>query len=219
MQMKKVAVIFALMCVMIGVVAVSAQDGRPGRPEGPRGARLAGLHMLIDASSEATGLERADLLAQMRDGATLGEVITANGGDVDVVLADALAAAVEAINVRIENGSMTQEQGDDLLARAEAGFQTALDAEFPQHPGWRPRVRIARQVVDLAAEQTGLEPQAIVEQLRAGSSLGDILSANGVDPTAFVDDVIAEAETRVNARLEHLRERLTEQINQAIGEA
>ena len=219
MQMKKIVVVLALASVLVGVGSVSAQDGRPGRPGGPRGARLAGLHMLIEASTEATGLERADLLAQVRDGATLGEVIAANGGEVDAVLADALAAAAEAINERIEGGGMTQEQGDALLIRAEEGFEAALNAELPQRPGLMPRARIARHVLDLAAEQTGLEPQVIMEQLRDGSSLADILSANNVDPAVFIDDVMAGAEARANARVEQLREHLTEQINQANGEA
>ncbi len=224
MQMKKLAILMALVSLMAGVGAASAQDGRPGRPGpgGPRGGvRVAALQILMEASIEATGLERAEIANQVRDGATLGEVITANGGDVDMVLTTALAKVTAAVDERIDRGNMTQEQGDELLARAEAGFQAALNGELSglQRPQMMPRARIARHVLQLAAEQTGLEPQAIREQLRDGSPLADILTDNGVDPTAFIEDVMAEAEAQANARLEQLRENLTNQLNQVDADA
>lgn len=221
MRMKKSIVLFALIGLLVGINVASAQEGRPGRPGGPRGGvRMVGIQMLMEASTDATGLEPREILAQVRNGATLGEVIIANGGDVDAVLSDALAAVTTAVNERVESGNLTQEQGDQLLAQAEEGFQAALNGTLsgPPRPFLMPRVRIARHVLDLAAEQTGLEVQAIREQLRDGSSLATILSTNEVEPEAFIDGVMAQAETRTNMWLEQLRERLTTQINQGGGE-
>lgn len=43
--------------------------------------------MLLDIASEVTGLEVETIREQSADGATLAEIITANGGDVEAVKA------------------------------------------------------------------------------------------------------------------------------------
>jgi hypothetical protein len=79
----------------------------------------------------------------------------------------------------------------------------------------------------LAAEQTGLSPREIAAQLRSGTTLGELLTANGVDVNAFIDDVVEQADARLdqavaNGRitqerademLANLREHLTQRLN------
>ncbi len=64
--------------------------GRDFAPFGGRdGARFGANSSLIEAISEATGLSAEEIFTMMReDDMTLSEIITANGGDVDAIIAD-----------------------------------------------------------------------------------------------------------------------------------
>jgi hypothetical protein len=93
-----------------------------------RGLRgLGDERALIEAVMEATGLTRGTILGQMIDGVTLGEIVTANGGDVDAVTAAALATATERVNEAVANGRITQEQADQLLARLSEYYTKAMN--------------------------------------------------------------------------------------------
>lgn len=195
-------------------------NGEGRRPQQRQPVRNAAAGVLMDAVSEATGLQGREIVAQLRDGVTLAEVISANGGDPNVVVATALATATEAVNARAEAGQMSQEQADQMIERLESSFQSALEGEFrlPGRDGNRGGNRLERPVLALAAEQTGLTPEAIMGQIREGSSLADVLNANGVDTEAFINDVVTAAEEQAEARLARLREQLTNRINQPGGE-
>ena len=76
-----------------------AQDGQPG-PMGGRGGRGGQMGgdqrggrlgedrqiYLMQAVMDATGLNLIEVSTQVRDGATLGEIVTANGGSIDAAL-------------------------------------------------------------------------------------------------------------------------------------
>jgi hypothetical protein len=205
------------------------RDGPDGRQPGNRERR--GVRNLLQAIADATGLEQREILQQARDGSTLADIITANGGTVDAVLASAIAASTEDINTAVANGRLTQEQADELIASLPAAYTEALNMSPEARPGRpeRPQAALGRGLLRSAAEQTGLEVSVIVEQLQAGSSLADILTANGVDVTTFIDEAVAQAETRLSQavangrltqeqadeRLTNLRDRLTDRINAA----
>jgi uncharacterized protein (DUF433 family) len=167
----------------------------PERPEGRGGRMEAGVRIVVNAVAEATGLTAQEIMQQVADGATLADIITANGGDVDAVIAAAVATATEQINEQVAAGNMTQEDADELIASLETVFTQIVNGEIPMRE--RARTRIALHVLELAAEQTGLTVDEIIAQMRAGSSLADILTASGVDVNTFIDDVMAQAEDRV----------------------
>ena len=192
-------------------------------------ARLALAGHLLDAVTAATGLDREGVLQQAREGSTLAQIIEANGGNVDSVIDTAVASATEDINALVNDNKLTQERADSLIGSLETVYTNMVNGQLPQRPGrGQPLARIVgRGVLQLAAEQTGLEVSAIVEQMRAGSSLADILATNGVDVNTFIDDVVAQADTKLDEAvskgritqeradefLAQLRERLTERIN------
>jgi hypothetical protein len=184
--------------------------------------------ILVQAAADATGLDASDIRQQLRDGSTLADVISANGGDVDAVVSSAVTAATEQINAALADGRLSQEHADQLLANLSDQFTALVNVDLP--PIGPVRARIAREVVQLAAEQTGLEPQAIMEQLRSGESLADVLTENNVDVTAFIDTAVEQATERLSRAVDNgritqeqademaqtFRERLTEQINQSV---
>jgi hypothetical protein len=111
---------------------VSAINGEvPGFGGGLRERFLMGLRpdrmALIDAAIDATGLTRGQILGQLIDGAALGSIITENGGDVDAVIASAVASATERLDQAVTNGRITQEQADQLLLRLTEMLQNAMN--------------------------------------------------------------------------------------------
>jgi uncharacterized protein YidB (DUF937 family) len=180
---------------------------------------------LIQAAADETGLLPREIMQQVRDGATLAEVIAANNGNVDTVVTNAVTEATEQINTAVANGNLSQEQGDELIASLETVFTDAVNGELPGRPVQR---AVARGIVRQVSEATGLEVSDVVDQLQGGASIADILTANGVDVDAFIGDVIARAEERLNRavangritqeRADEMLARLTERLPELVNE-
>jgi hypothetical protein len=185
----------------------------------------AARRILIQATADATGLQPQQITRQLRDGSTLAEVITANGADVNTVVNDAVAAATEQINAAVAAGRLGQEQVDRLLAALPDLYNAAVNGELRQAlVEWG----VTRSLIALAAEQTGLQPREIAQELRSGQSLADVLTSHDVDVNTFIDAAVAQLEERLDSAvtngritqerademLQTFRDRLTEGINQ-----
>ncbi len=181
-------------------VVTGAVNGElfPNRPGGRGvGARLRTAHTLVEATAAETGLEARDILQQLSDGSTLANIINASGGSVESVINSAVADATEQINAAVAESRLTQEQADELIASLETVFTDAVNGELPARAG-RPIQRLAaRGLARQVAEATGLEPGDVVEQFQAGSTLADILTANGIDVDTFTQDVLSRASERL----------------------
>jgi hypothetical protein len=196
-----------------------------GNRIGRRPLRQASEQILVNVTADATGLRPVQILQQLRNGSTLADIITANGGSVDDVITAAVTAATERINDAVANNNMTQEQADELMASLPDVYTAAVNGELGR-PGLELMAGIG--VIRLAADQTGLQPREIMQELNAGKSLADVLTEHSVDVNTFVDTAVGQAEERLNQavangritqeqadeRLTQLRENLTERINQ-----
>lgn len=239
MNAKKavVGVIVAGM-LALGVSVASAQGSRGGQPR--PGDGMGGVLAL---AQEQTGLDAREIMQQLRDGSTLAQLIEANGGDVDAVIAAAMDAAAVRINQAVEAGRITSEVAEARLAQLEQQVTDAVNGTFdplmdPLQGRFQDRMERGRggrgmqewdmrgqmvgvraDLIALAAEQTGLEASSIVSQLADGETLGDILRANDVDIRAFVDTALAQAEAHMaeqsQARLDALRARLLTLLGEA----
>jgi hypothetical protein len=224
----------ALMMIgVVGVAAVSAQSG--SAPEEPdtsastwgipaRGLLRNGERILLQSAADATGMEPRDLVPLLREGLTLAEIVESSGGDVEAVIADAVADATARITEAVANGNMTQERADELIIHLERLFTQVVNQTVRQN---RAEAVVGMGVLRLAAEETGLLPREIAAELRGGSTLGEVLTEHGVDVSAFIDDVVAQTNTRLDQAvsnghmtqerademLNNLRERLTERLN------
>jgi hypothetical protein len=202
------------------------ERGGRGEGRGDRGdMRGQGERFLVEAAATATGLEPRDLLSELRDGGTMADVIVANGGDVQSVINIAIASATQRINAAVAEGRMTQEEADSLLSEVPARYESLLNTDWAERAV---EVGGAMGVIRLAAEQTGLDARTIREQLQGGASLAQVLTDNGVEVDAFIDDAVARLEARLNVRVvdgrmtqeeadalvSSFRSQLTERINQ-----
>lgn len=227
MNIKKLIIASGvLVCALATVWAVGAQDNQPG----PRGGRpfRQGVRAVVEIVAEAVGLRPTEIITQMSQGNTLADIIEANGGDVQIVIDQAVTQLTADINQAVTDGKLRQERADLLLSNLEDMVTRSINGEFRERAM---KVRVGIGVLRLAGDQTGLTPREIVQEIRSGKSLGQVLTEHGVDTAAFID-------TAVNTLQEHLtqavsngrltqeeadqkvtefRERLTERINQ-VGE-
>ncbi|PJF29613.1 MAG: hypothetical protein CUN52_07485, partial [Phototrophicales bacterium] len=135
-----ILVIFVL-SLIAGVVSAQEGDGN-GRGRGDnRGGRFGDrqqaqlrdhIREVMEAVVTETGLEPQAILQQLRDGSTLADIITANGGSVDNVIAVALGNVQERIAQAVENGNLTQERADELLASAETRITEWMNNPLPE---------------------------------------------------------------------------------------
>ena len=140
MKTKRIVLIALAALVAFSAVGVASAQGLEQRGNGPqhgRGGRhpiLRGLRHVAAAITEATGLERADIVAQLAEGKTLGEVITENGGDVEAVKAELLASLQERTAAAVAAGHIMQEHADALLASASERIDTLFNRVFERLP-------------------------------------------------------------------------------------
>ena len=200
MNMRKLGFGVVLVSALaLGVGVVSAQDGAGGPPPPPP-HRLP--PELMELAIESTGLEPEEIRGQVRGGTSLAELIEANGGDVDAVAAEAVSVITEHVNPRLADDIISQGRADAMLEHVEDAVERGLNfVPGEGRPGERfpfLRMRGAQHLLEVASEFTGLDEREIVAELRGGSTLADILTENGADTTAFIDQIVADAEVRLD---------------------
>ncbi|MEO0564679.1 MAG: hypothetical protein AAF125_21420 [Chloroflexota bacterium] len=117
----------AVIVLTIGAVAVGAQDA-DGDGEGRQGRRGAGSELVL----EYTGLEREALREALQGGATLEELIVANGETLESFQA-AVEAEIEArLDAAVAEGRITEEQAAERLAQAQERAEAFANGERPE---------------------------------------------------------------------------------------
>ena len=197
---KLLPVIAVLGLLMLGIRVVGAQDAT-AQPQAGQGRQPGPIRTVINVVADETGLETRDILGQLRDGLTLADITTANGGDVDQVIAASVSKLTNEINQAVADGKMTQDRADRLLINLQDVVTRGVNGElFPNHLD-RGAVRGASQriLVQAVADATGLRVPQVLGQVRAGSTLADIITANGGDVDTVVNNAVTAATEQINA--------------------
>jgi len=189
--MKRVLLGLVIMAMLaMGVSAAGAQDSMGPSGRGACGAVREVISVIADQTgltiADQTGLTPMDILAQVREGSSLAEIISANGGDVETVTASAVEAVTAAINQAVTDGWITQEQADTMLTNVEARVTDAINGERLFDRGNRGEGRGGRDgmfgrrgerglgmqmtLLQLAAEQTGLSLDTLWAELQCGQN-------------------------------------------------
>jgi len=156
--------VFALMVAMVGAVAAQDDtdtDGRRGKGGFGRGF---GDSTIV---TDATGLTQEELRDAVRNGSTVAELIEANGGNVDTVIAALIAEATNNITEKVESGDITQDRADTKLetleeritARVNGTFERPTDADG-RRDGRRGRRGFDGDNTDDATETTDADTTA-----------------------------------------------------------
>jgi len=143
--------------------------------------------------TDQLNLTRGELQSQLDQ--SLSAIITAAGEDPAAVLAAAVEQATAALDQAVANGRITQEQANALLTDLQTEFAAALDRSPLEARIYNQGERLA---VRLAAERLAITPRELLVQWTAGGTLIDLLTAGGVDITAYLTDLSARLEARLN---------------------
>jgi|GEM_PF-3087189 uncharacterized protein (DUF433 family) len=218
-----------LLLAAVGIAGVvSAQDNNPLPHEdanGLAGMRLRGGQILLSTLSSATGLTEREIMRELRGGGTLSDVALAYDVDPAVIIADATTAATTWINTRLANGLLTQDAADELLAAIPDFMTDAMTRTLGEQ---RVHGRALVGILRLAAQESGLNVMDIVQRLRGGESLADILTSAGVETSAFIETAVQSASERLAEQvasgritqeqadewLQNLEQRLTDGLSQ-----
>lgn len=207
-----VVMVVAMLALMAG--AVSAQDSNNGGERNGRGGRDGGRQMigreLISLVAEQTGLTNVEVLQVMRDGSTIAEIMTENGGDVDALVSTIVANATERLNEAVAEERITQEEADERLIAIEETVTAILNGEFELGDGPRgngqgqggDRRGGLRNLIGEIIEITGLDVEELRDQIRDGATPAEIITANGGDVDAVIDTIVANMTARLNERVE-----------------
>jgi hypothetical protein len=101
------------------------EDGR--RPLGKAFGMGVGTEVLTDL----LGIDAAELRTQLRDGATLAEIATDQGVEVQAVVDELVAEVAERLDNAVENGRLDQARADEKLAEARAKIAERVENGRP----------------------------------------------------------------------------------------
>jgi polyhydroxyalkanoate synthesis regulator phasin len=217
MRIKSLGIVIMIVLALT-VSSVSAQPGDRGRGRGAGMRAAAGLVQIV---AEEVGQSPREVMEALRGGSTLAEIIAANGGSIEEVTAAAVEQAAEKINEAVENGRITQERADTILANLETRITSLLNLDPVEN-------QQMRDIVRRIAGETGLSAREVFQQWQDGTSLGEILTANDEDVQTFIDETLIRAEERLakavatgrltqeqaDSRLASLRELLPNFLNE-----
>ena len=204
--------IVLVIAVALSAVAIAAAQGPGdrGRPFARAGLRLDFAYIVRQTVEDMTDLTWTDVLAALRDGQTLSEVLEANGADPQAVRDAVKAEATAQIEQAVADGAITQTRADALLAQLDTALDRAFNSTLPMWPA-PIRDRIHQRIQDtledtlvgVIADQAGLDTADLLREVLMPPTLGEVIESYGLDAEA----VIAEAETRI-----------TEAINQRVAD-
>jgi hypothetical protein len=106
----------------------------PGRGFGHHGH---GHGPALDAAAAYLGLDEAELRDALRAGTTLAGIARDEGKSVDGLVDALVAAATERLDQAVEDGKLTQERRDELVAGLEERLTAVVNAARPAFRGHR----------------------------------------------------------------------------------
>ena len=191
------------------------------------------LRHLVQVVAQEFGLEATDVVAQLQEGNTLAQIIEANGGTVEQIVDTFLQGSREKLQQAVDADRITQEQMDQMLVRLEEQITHLINnpippglLDHPRHRGISP-VRQFRHLVQVVAQEFGLEATDVVAQLQEGSTLAQIIEASGGTVEQIVDTFLqgprgklqqaVDSERITQEQMDRLLDRLEEQITRLIN--
>lgn len=172
---------------VIGAASIAlADEPAPGAtPPGQRAAREprsnhvgAGL-LAVGKILQDAGVTRDELKQGSADAKTVAEIIVAYGDkDVATVKTDVLAALDARLAAAVASDKLTQPQADKIKNGAPALFDRLMSAKPGDHQrsgDRKPRlVAIGKHALKTVADTLGLEPKALLEQLKGGKTIAQV---------------------------------------------
>jgi polyhydroxyalkanoate synthesis regulator phasin len=170
---------------------------QPAFQQGPNQARHLDRKMLTTAllksTLDVTGLERDALAEALTNGQSLAQIAEANGSTADAIIQPVLDKARDRLDKAVQNGRISQERADELLDKlSREATQIVEDNQLGEKINAlkerAEQLAVLPALVRTAADETGLTPQEIRQQLRDGASLETIVTDAGGDIQQVIDN-------------------------------
>ncbi|MCB9435886.1 MAG: hypothetical protein H6673_02700 [Anaerolineales bacterium] len=203
MLKRSVILMLALVMAFSAIGSIYAQD--PTRPQAAADqarARAALNRLVVETAATALGMTPAEFIATVEVGQSYADVITANGGDLAQITADAKAAAIVSIDTALADGKITAEQAENMRANLDTALEQILN-----HPRADRDMRdiaivnLVRITYQSAADALGVQPLDIIQNAEDGQSLNDYLAAQGADAAAVKAATVTSATEIINTAL------------------
>jgi uncharacterized protein (DUF433 family) len=203
--MKRLALILmilSMLAIMVGIA--SAQDDARSKVRGGI------IREVLQVASTEIGLPVSDILTQLQPaGATLADIIEANGGSVDNVVATSVANMTERANQAVTDGDATQEQVDRLLSNLEQLITDGINGDLSFVDNVNPFRKLGRALITAITDETGLDARTVLQAVRDGSTLAEVIEANGGSVDSVVDSTFVATTDRINEAVAN--ERITQE--------
>jgi uncharacterized protein (DUF433 family) len=201
--MKKLLIILTTIATLLAVIGVvGAQDATatPAPTTSTVGA-VTPIRTVIQIVADQTGLKAGDITRQLSQGMTLADIIQANNGNVQMVIDQSVTKITAQINQAVASGNMTQDRANQLLANLKDEVTKGINGDlFPnQLDGVAVRRASERILLQATADATKLSPADILQQLGAGKTLADIITANNATVESVVNAAVTKATADINA--------------------
>lgn len=195
MNRKSIIIVLALVSLLAGGVFAHDDESFSMRHMAIRW----GQHgVMFDLTSsivlEATGLDAPQLRESLMDGATLAELITANGSDPAQTSAELATQISEQI----------QAESQSRIVGLEDWITEALEYSHVDRRRWRwfrpvPRLPFGAEMNGIVLEATGLGADELRSALMGGSSIAQLIEANEGDVAQVAEALATQATDEINA--------------------
>jgi lambda repressor-like predicted transcriptional regulator len=202
----------------------------------------------ISILAEELDMTPAEILSELQEGKSIAQLAEEHGVDVDTIIDRVVETHAERLQTLVDNGRITQEQADSRLETIRERVTEKVNEVWseetmpprprhPRGPGGSPRDGSPRggpadSPVSILADELDMTPAEILSELQEGKSIAQLAAERGVDVDTIIDRVVeAHAERlqtlvddgritqeQADSRLETVRERVTEKVNEVWSE-
>jgi hypothetical protein len=172
--------------------APTASTARGWHALGHLGGPMDGRHGDLSDAAAYLGISETDLIAKLQSGKTLAQIANATSGKSASGLIDALVAAEKKeIASAVASGRLTQAQADRISSDLKQRITDHVNATGPPrghggHGG-------PREAFAAAATYLGISEDALIADLRAGKTLGQIADAtSGKSKAGLIAALVAQ---------------------------
>ncbi len=163
----------------------------------------------IGVAAETIGIQATDLLAAVRDGATIAEVAEDHGVESQAVIDAIVSSRRELLDAAVESGRLTRAQADALGAHLEERAAELVNDPFDLMPLWsrppllgRPGVwGLAEGPLVAAAGAIGIQPVELMRSVHDGASIAEVAEDHGIAADVVIDAVAASLQQRLDSAL------------------
>ncbi len=180
----------------VAYAADSGTDAPATNAPAAHGRRLIGA--AVGVAADAIGIDRADLVKDVRDGKSVADIAKAHNVDPKSVVDALVAAGSKRVDTAVSNDRIDADRAAKIKEKLPQRAEKLVDGQLKGKLHRRvQRVKMRRHArrggIKVAAETIGVSAQDLVTAIRGGSSVADVAKAHNVDPKTVVDAVVAAA--------------------------